>query len=231
MSLLKHIMWLCLLLVISYAFMRLKQEVEELQPQLNKWQKYFFFWVKSHQLKSHDIAINVLSVKNIFSCKQKLTLKASEAWYEIIHSLYPETGLWHFSIFIFHWRGRQRTLLRISSFFLSFLSFGLEKLPTLHAKPHSIDSVNGNDKAHKIQLPKSMREENIDGDKLWLKVKEGNDGDEMKAKLKANENLWQKSRFQLFRIHVRINLKSKATVEPSLKKKNLPSSSSQRSNR
>lgn len=33
--------------------------------------------VKFHQLKSHDIAINVFSVKNIFSCKHKLTLKAS----------------------------------------------------------------------------------------------------------------------------------------------------------
>lgn len=56
-------------------------------------------------------------------------------------------------------------------------------------------------------------------DKLWLKEKECNDGgsDEAKTKAecwsrdgkreKANEKLWQKSRFQLFRIHVRINLR------------------------
>lgn len=57
---------------------------------------------------------------------------------------------------------------------------------------------------------------NIWEDKLWLKVKEGNEGDERKRATKgkkgwennANEKLSKKSRFQLLRKHVRINLKS-----------------------
>lgn len=48
------------------------------------WLKHSTGYVS--KMKSHGIAINVVHCRECFSCKHKLTLKASRVWYEIIHT-------------------------------------------------------------------------------------------------------------------------------------------------